>query len=102
MPARIAKMVANNKKKKLANRYAAKRAELKKKLIDENLSADERAAAMFALQRLPRNSSPVRIRNRCELTGRSRAYYRAFKLSRIALREYALRGMLPGVTKSSW
>src|SRR5690606_6614491 len=102
MPARIAKMVANKRKKKLSKRYATKRNELKKKIINENLSPDERAAAMFALQRLPRNSSPVRIRNRCELTGRSRAYYRAFKLSRIALRELALRGMLPGVTKSTW
>lgn len=100
--ARVAKIVSNNKKKKLVERYAKKRQELKNKVIDKSLSDDERTQAMFELQKLPKNSSPIRVRNRCELTGRSRSYYRAFKLSRIAFRELALRGMIPGVTKSSW
>lgn len=100
--ARLAKIVNNEKKKKLSNRYFKLRQELKAKLVDENLSDEERFEAMVKLQKLPKNSSSIRVRNRCVLTGRPRAYYRDFKLSRIAFRELALRGMIPGVTKSSW
>lgn len=100
--ARLAKIVNNEKKKKLSKRYAELRKELKAKIIDESLSDEERFEAMVRLQKLPRNSSSVRVRNRCVLTGRPRGYYRDFKLSRIAFRELALRGMIPGVTKSSW
>lgn len=100
--ARLAKRVNNQMKKKLIERYSKKRDELKKKIINQNISEGERHDAMFALQNLPRNSSPVRYRNRCHLTGRPRSYYRAFGLSRIKFRELALQGMIPGVTKSSW
>ena len=100
--ARVAKIVNNEKKKKLSARYAKLRTELKDKIKNQDLSDEERFEAMLRLQKLPKNSSRVRVRNRCELTGRPRAYYRDFKLSRIAFRELALRGMIPGVTKSSW
>ena len=100
--AKVSKIIGNNKKKKLIDRYASKRSELKKKVKDTALSDEERTEAMFDLQRLPRNSCPVRYRNRCVLTGRPRAYYRMFKLSRIQLRELALGGIVPGITKSSW
>lgn len=100
--ARVAKIVNNEKKKKLSARYAKLRRELKDKIKNENLPDEERFEAMLRLQKLPRNSSSVRVRNRCVLTGRPRGYYRDFQLSRIAFRELALRGMIPGVTKSSW
>lgn len=79
-----------------------KRQELKKKTYDMNLSEDEREAARIALNKMPRDSSPIRLRNRCQLTGRARGYIRKFKLSRLTFREMALAGLLPGVTKSSW
>ena len=100
--ARVAKIVNNEKKKKLSKRYANLRRELKAKISNPDLPDEERFEAMVRLQKLPKNSSSVRVRNRCELTGRPRGYYSAFKLSRIAFRELALRGMIPGVTKSSW
>ena len=100
--ARLAKIVSNQKKRKLIDRHAVKRAELRKKVKNAELSDEERTEAMFALQRLPKNSCAARYRNRCGLTGRPRAFYRAFGLSRIQFRELALRGMIPGVTKSSW
>ena len=100
--ARKAKIQSNLKRKKLAEKYAPIRAELRAKIKDENLGDDERLEAMIKLQSLPNNSAACRVRNRCELTGRPRAFYRKFKLSRIAFRELALRGMIPGVTKSSW
>lgn len=90
------------KRKKLAKRYAGKRAELKAVIRDQNIPAEERFQAVLKLAELPRNSSKTRQRNRCALTGRPRAYYRKFNLSRIALRDLASRGELPGVTKSSW
>ena len=90
------------KRKKLANRYAGKRAELKAIIRDQNIPAEERFQAVLKLAELPRNSSKTRQRNRCALTGRPRSYYRKFNLSRIALRDLASRGELPGVTKSSW
>jgi small subunit ribosomal protein S14 len=92
----------NKKRMRLAERYAAKRESLKAIASDRELSAEERFAARMKLAQLPRNSAPVRIRNRCELTGRPRGVYRKFKLSRIALRELASNGQIPGMTKSSW
>lgn len=100
--AKISSIVKNEKRKKLATKQATKRAELKAKVVDENLSWEEREAAGIKLQRLNRNGSAVRVRNRCVITGRSRAYYRAFGLSRIKFRELALEGKIPGVTKASW
>jgi small subunit ribosomal protein S14 len=92
----------NKKRMRLAEKYAAKRGRLKAIASDRELSAEERFAARMKLAQLPRNSAPVRIRNRCELTGRPRGFYRKFKLSRIALRELASNGQIPGMTKSSW
>jgi small subunit ribosomal protein S14 len=92
----------NKLRQRLAKRYAAKRAKLKAVAEDESLPAEERFAARLKLAELPRNSSPVRVHNRCELSGRPRAYYRKFKLSRIALRDLASTGQIPGMVKSSW
>jgi small subunit ribosomal protein S14 len=92
----------NKKRMRLAEKYSAKRERLKATASDRELSAEERFAARLKLAQLPRNSAPVRIRNRCELTGRPRGVYRKFKLSRIALRELASNGQIPGMTKSSW
>ncbi len=83
-------------------RLAAKRARLKAVAADKELPPEERFAARLKLAEMPRNSSATRLRNRCELTGRPRAYYRKFKLSRIALRELASLGQIPGMVKSSW
>lgn len=90
------------KRKKLAKRHKTKREELKAIISDRSIPAEERFQAVLKLAELPRNSSKTRQRNRCALTGRPRAYYRKFNLSRIALRDLASRGELPGVTKSSW
>lgn len=92
----------NNKRKALAARFAEKRAKLKAAAMDENLSLEERFKARMKLAELPRNSAPSRVRNRCEVTGRPRAYYRKLKMSRIALRELGSRGQVPGLVKSSW
>ena len=92
----------NKKRERMAKRFAAKRAGLNKVAKDQALPMEERFAARLKLAQLPRNSSKVRIRNRCELTGRPRAFYRKFKLSRIAIRELAATGQIPGMVKSSW
>jgi small subunit ribosomal protein S14 len=92
----------NNRRAKLAKQYAPKRARLLAVAEDKTVSPEERFAAQLKLAELPRNSSPTRVRNRCAITGRPRAVYRKFKLSRIALRELASLGLVPGVTKSSW
>lgn len=92
----------NNRRRKLAKRYAARRERLKAIAKDESRPSEERMMARLKLAELPRNSSPTRIRNRCELTGRPRGYHRKFRISRIALRDLASTGQLPGVTKSSW
>jgi small subunit ribosomal protein S14 len=92
----------NKKRKRLVEVYSDKRAELKSIWLDASQPDEERERAQRKLASLPRNSSKVRIRNRCALTGRPRAYYRKFGLSRIALRDLALRGDLPGVIKASW
>jgi len=92
----------NEMVKRMVQQYAAKREALKKIANDQNLPLEERFAARLKLAELPRNSSPTRFRNRCEVTGRPRAYYRKLKLSRIALRELGARGLIPGLVKSSW
>ncbi len=92
----------NLKRMRLVERYAAKRADLRDQAKDTLLSPEERFNARLKLAQLPRNSSPVRVRLRCKLTGRSRGNYRKFQLSRIALRELASRGQIPGMVKSSW
>ncbi|MBI1361389.1 MAG: 30S ribosomal protein S14 [Alphaproteobacteria bacterium] len=92
----------NNRRRRMADAFAGKRAELKAKALDEGLSLEERFEARIKLAKLPRNSAPNRIRNRCEISGRPRGYYRKLKMSRIALREYGAAGMIPGLVKSSW
>lgn len=96
-------MVEKNKRReKLSKQHLAKRAALKKVVMDRSRPIEERFEAQVKLNELPRNGARVRIRNRCELTGRPRGVYRKFKLSRIGLRDLASRGQLPGVVKSSW
>jgi small subunit ribosomal protein S14 len=92
----------NNRRARMAKQYAAKRTALKEMAVDNKLSPEERFGARLKLAKLPRNSSPTRVRNRCAITGRPRAVYRKFKLSRLALRQLASLGALPGVVKSSW
>src|ERR1700722_2820087 len=92
----------NAKRAKLVKQMAGKRARLKAIAGDRTAPEDERFAAQLKLSEMPRNSSKTRIRNRCELTGRPRGVYRKFKLSRIALRELASSGQIPGMVKSSW
>lgn len=82
--------------------YSSRRASLQERIKDKSVPAEERFQATIKLASLPRNGSKVRIRNRCEISGRPRGYYRKFKMSRIALRELSLLGLIPGVTKSSW
>ena len=90
------------KRRKLVAKYAEKRAKLKAATMDESLSMEDRFQAQLKLAELPRNSSKTRIHNRCEITGRSRAYYRKLRMSRIALRDLASKGQIPGMVKSSW
>ncbi|MEZ5945283.1 MAG: 30S ribosomal protein S14 [Hyphomonas sp.] len=92
----------NKKREKLVARYAAKREQLKAAAMDENLSLEERYKARLKLAELPRNSASNRVRNRCEVSGRPRGYYRKLKMSRIALRELGSNGQIPGLVKSSW
>ncbi len=92
----------NKKRERLAKRYQPKRDRLKAQACNEKLSPEERFAAQLKLAQLPRNSSPVRVRLRCELTGRPRGNYRKFKLCRIQLRDLASLGQIPGMVKSSW
>jgi small subunit ribosomal protein S14 len=92
----------NENRRKLVARLAAKRTQLKADARDESKTLEERFEARLKLAELPRNSSAVRIRNRCEVSGRPRGYYRKLKMSRIALRELGSSGMIPGLVKSSW
>lgn len=92
----------NNKRRKMVAQFAERRTALKNMANDESASMEERFQARLKLAELPRNSSKVRIRNRCEITGRPRGYYRKLKVSRIALRELGSAGMIPGLVKSSW
>ncbi|MCB1720320.1 MAG: 30S ribosomal protein S14 [Alphaproteobacteria bacterium] len=100
--AKVCMVERDKKRSRLVKKYAGRRAKLKAIIKDQNVPADERFQATLALAELPRNSSKIRQRNRCALTGRPHGYYRKFNLSRIALRDLASRGELPGVTKSSW
>jgi small subunit ribosomal protein S14 len=95
--------IENNKRRaKLAKTYAGRRARLKAAALNESATAEERFEARLKLAQLPRNSAPNRYRNRCEVSGRPRGFYRKLKLSRIALREMGSRGLVPGLVKSSW
>lgn len=100
--AKKSSVLRNEKRKKMANKQFALRQELRKKAIDMSISDEERDAARTKLHSLPRNGAKERIRNRCQLTGRSRGIYRKFMISRITFREMAHKGLIPGVTKASW
>jgi len=96
-------MIARDEKRaELAGKYVAKRAELKRVIADPEVGFEEKQAAIFALSKLPRDSSPARVRNRCRQTGRPRGYYRKFGLARNKLREAAMNGEIPGLRKASW
>jgi small subunit ribosomal protein S14 len=92
----------NERRRKLSKKFAGRRSRLKAVAGDKALPMEERFAAALKLAELPRNSSRTRIRNRCEVTGRPRAVYRKFKMSRIALRDLGSKGLIPGLVKSSW
>jgi small subunit ribosomal protein S14 len=92
----------NNRRRKMAQQFAGRRSRLKAVANDKTKPMEERFAATLKLAELPRNSSATRVRNRCELSGRPRGYYRKHKLSRIALRELGSKGLIPGLVKSSW
>ncbi|HEV2572515.1 30S ribosomal protein S14 [Methylocella sp. CPCC 101449] len=95
--------VQNQKRKeKLVKKFAGRRARLKEIVNDESLSMEERFEASLKLAQVPRNSSATRLRNRCEVTGRPRAFHRKMKMSRIAVRELGSKGLIPGLVKSSW
>ncbi len=92
----------NNRRRRLVDQYKDRRKKLLVVAKNKSVSTEERFAARLKLAELPRNSSPTRIRNRCEMTGRARGFYRKMKLSRIKLRDLASQGLIPGMTKSSW
>jgi small subunit ribosomal protein S14 len=100
--AKLSQINRNRKREAMVARYAAKRAALKARTEDMSVAPEERFAAHLKLAKLPRNSSKTRIHHRCELSGRSKGYYRKLKLSRIALRELSNFGQVPGMTKASW
>lgn len=100
--AKTSSIKKNEKRKALAERYFAHRKELREKSVNMKLSDEDRAAAQLKLQKLPRNTSACRVTTRCYLTGRPRGNYRKFGLSRMAFRQLAHKGLLPGVTKASW
>jgi small subunit ribosomal protein S14 len=100
--AKTSSVEKNNRRRKLTKKFASKRARLKAIAYDKELPLEERFEAQLKLAQLPRNSSATRIRNRCEVTGRARAYYRKLKMSRIALRDLGSKGLIPGLVKSSW
>ncbi len=100
--AKASAIARNEKRKRMVAKYAAKREALKAIARNTELPVEERFAAQLKLAELPRNSAPSRVRNRCQVTGRPRGYYRKMKISRIALRQLGSQGMLPGLVKSSW
>jgi small subunit ribosomal protein S14 len=100
--AKTSSVEKNNRRRKLSAQYAEKRKRLKAIANDLKRPAEERFAARIKLAEMPRNSSPTRIRNRCELTGRARGYYRKVRMCRNQLRDLASQGLIPGMTKSSW
>ena len=100
--AKVSMVQREVKRKRLVEKYAAKRAALKETAANQDLPMEERFKARLKLAKLPRNSSATRLHNRCQLTGRPHAFYRKLKVSRIALRELASTGEIPGMVKSSW
>ena len=100
--AKTSSIEKNNRRRRLTKKFAGKRARLKAIAYDKARPLEERFEAQLKLAQLPRNSSATRIRNRCEVTGRARAYYRKLKMSRIALRDLGSKGLIPGLVKSSW
>ena len=100
--AKLSSINKNERRKKLVKKYAGRYSRLKAVAEDESRDETERLIARLKLAEIPRNGNPTRVRNRCELTGRSRAVYRKFRLSRIMLRELGNQGLIPGLTKSSW
>ncbi|MCC2979685.1 30S ribosomal protein S14 [Sphingomonas sp. IC4-52] len=100
--AKLSSVNKNERRKKLVKQYAPKWAKLKAAANDKSLDETERLIARLKMAELPRNSNPTRVRNRCEITGRPRAYYRKFRLARVMLRDLANKGLIPGLTKSSW
>ena len=100
--AKLSSVNKNERRKKLVKKYAARYASLKAKADDKTLDESERLIARLKMAEIPRNANPTRVRNRCVTTGRPRGYYRKFGLNRIELRDLGNRGMIPGLTKSSW
>ena len=100
--AKTSSVEKNNRRRKMAARDSAKRAALKAIVMDQSKPLEDRFRAQLKLSALPRNGSKIRIRNRCEVTGRPRAFYRKLKMSRVALRELGNNGQVPGLVKSSW
>ena len=100
--AKLSSINKNNRRIKLSKKYYARRKKLKEIIMDKKLTLEERFKAQQKLSKLPRNSSKVRVRNRCQITGRPHGVYRKLKISRIALRDMASSGKIPGITKSSW
>lgn len=100
--AKISKIVKNEKRKVIVAKYAEKRKALKKIINNPDSTPEQIDNAIMKLQKFPRNASPIRVKNRCSQTGRPRGYLRKFGVSRVALRELALQGQIPGVVKSSW
>ncbi len=92
----------NNRRRRLVKKFSGRRSRLKAAVKNRRLTMEERFAAQLKLSELPRNSAPARVRNRCEVTGRPRAFYRKVRMSRLALRELANKGLIPGMVKSSW
>lgn len=100
--AKVSMIERQKKREALVKKFAARRAELKETAKNETLPMEERFKARLKLAKLPRNSSPTRLHSRCEVTGRPKAYYRKLRMSRIALRDLASKGQIPGMVKSSW
>ena len=100
--AKLSSINKNNRRIKMSNRFYAKRKKLKEIIMDKKISLEERFKAQQKLSNLPRNSAKVRVRNRCQITGRPHAVYRKLRISRIALRKLGLEGKIPGMVKSSW
>ena len=100
--AKKSQVARQKKRERMVKNNWDKRKALKGTILDMNRTVEDRLAAVDALNKLPKNSSPIRMRNRCQLTGRSRGYYRKFKISRLCFRELALEGLIPGIVKASW
>lgn len=100
--AKLSSVEKNNRRRKMSQQYLARRTKLKATIYNGDLTPEDRFEATLKLAALPRNGAKIRVRNRCEVSGRSRGVYRKFKMSRIALRELGSQGLIPGLTKASW